>query len=412
MTSDDVPLAADQAAAAGAAGAPGGVPGGAPSGVPSASEERRLACAALSRAVALDDARFRTLYPRLTPEEVWDRLRSGGDVPDELVATTRHAVAAADPYRDLDAIAKRGGRLVCPGDAEWPAALDDLGDGRPLCLWVRGPARLDHVAARSVAIVGSRAATPYGNRVAEELAVDLGDRGWATVSGGAYGIDAAAHRGSLDAGATTVAALACGVDVSYPSGNRALFERIAEGGLLVSEWAPGASPTRLRFLWRNRVIAALGRGTVVVEMGHRSGARRTCSEAARLGRYVMAVPGPVTSAVSVGCHALLRTREADVVTSARDVLELVSRLGDDLPPEPESPATARDRLSRDAKLVIDALDPVEFLAPDEIAAQSHQPDAEELLTLLDALCEHELAVCHSGRYRLGPAALEGDRRSA
>lgn len=370
----------------------------------SASDERRIACAALSRAVALDDTEFRALYPRLTPEEVWARVRDG-DVPESLRGATRGAVKAANPRRDLDALAAVDGRLVCPGDDEWPDALDDLGDRRPVCLWARGPGRLDDVATRSVAIVGSRAATSYGNEVATELAVDLSDRGWATVSGGAYGIDAAAHRGALAAGATTVAALACGIDVSYPSGNRGLFAKIAETGVLVSEWPLGSSPTRLRFLWRNRVIAALSRGTVVVEMGHRSGARRTCTEAARLGRYVMAMPGPVTSAVSVGCHALVRSREAELVTSVRDVLELVSRLGDELPPEPSSPAGVRDRLGQDAKRVLDALDPVEYLAPDEVAIAS-QLDPADLDLLLDALCEHELAVCSQGRYRLGPAALE------
>jgi DNA processing protein len=389
--------------------APPAAPPPAPAGR-AASPERRLACAALSRAVALDDRELRTLYPRLTPEEVWARLVSGDGVPDALVAATRRAVAAADPERDLAAAEALGVRLVCPGDEEWPEALDHLGDRRPVALWVRGPASLRTATARAVAIVGSRAATPYGNQVAAELAVELGDRGWSTVSGGAYGIDAAVHRGSLAAGALTVAVLACGVDVSYPSGNRRLFADIAESGLLVSEWPPGASPTRLRFLWRNRVIAALAAGTVVVEMGHRSGARRTCTEAARLGRHVMAVPGPVTSAVSVGCHALLRSREAECVTSARDVLELVSPLGD-VPPEPESAATARDRLGREAQRVLDALDPLEFLAPDQIAAESQQ-DPASLDVLLDALCEHDLVICHGGRYRLGPAALEGARRSA
>ena len=378
---------------------------------PAASPERRLACAALSRAVALDDGQFRSLYPRLTPEEVWARLVAGDGVPERLRDATRRAVAAADPARDLDAIAALGGRLVCPGDAEWPAALDDLGGRAPVALWVRGAGSLTEATARSVAIVGSRAATPYGNQVAAELAVELGDRGWSTVSGGAYGIDAAAHRGSLAAGAPTVAVLACGVDVSYPSGNRRLFEEIAGVGLLVSEWAPGASPTRLRFLWRNRVIAALARGTVVVEMGHRSGARRTCTEAAALGRHVMAVPGPVTSAVSVGCHALLRAREAECVTSAREVLELVSRLGDELPAEPESPAARRDRLSRDAQRVLDALDPVEFLSVEQVAVTGHH-DPATLEVLLEALCEHDLVVCSDGRYRLGPAAFEDVRRGA
>jgi DNA processing protein len=147
-------------------------------------------------------------------------------------------------------------------------------------------------------------------------------------------------------------------------------------------------------------------------MGHRSGARRTCSEAAGLGRYVMAVPGHVTSAVSVGCHALLRSREAECVTSAHDVLELVARMGDHIPPPAQDGAgTVRDRLGRDAQRVLDALDPLEFLTPDQVAAESHQ-DVATLDVLLDALCEHDLAVCHAGRYRLGPAALEGVRRSA
>ena len=393
-------------------------PAAAPPGLPApldpaprASDDRRLACAALSRVVAVDDGDFRRLYPRHAPEEAWERLVAGTGLPERLVAATRRAVAAADPARDLDAAAALGARLVCPGDAEWPPGLDDLGDRVPVALWARGPVTLTAATAHAVAIVGSRAATPYGNEVAFELAVELGDRGWSTVSGGAYGIDAATHRGSLAADVPTVAVLACGVDVSYPSGNRRLFGDIADHGLLVSEWAPGASPTRLRFLWRNRVIAALARGTVVVEMGHRSGARRTCTEAARLGRHVMAVPGPVTSAVSVGCHALLRSREAECVTSAYDVLELVSRLGD-LPPEPAQPAAgARDRVSGEAQRVLDALDVLEFLTVDQVAAASQQ-DPATVEVLLDALVEHDLAVCHSGRYRLGPVALEGIRRSA
>lgn len=373
-----------------------------------ASDERRLACAALSRAVTVDDRDFRAVYPRLPPEEVWARLVAGADLPEGLVASTRRAVAAADPERDLENAERLGARLVCPGDAEWPPLLDDLGERTPVAFWARGPASLTEATTYAVSIVGSRAATPYGNEVAAELAVELGDRGWSTVSGGAYGIDAAAHRGSLAAGALTVAVLACGVDVSYPSGNRRLFEEIAAESLLVSEWPPGASPTRLRFLWRNRVIAALGRGTVVVEMGYRSGARRTCTEAARLGRYVMAVPGPVTSPVSVGCHGLLRTREAECVTSARDVLELVSRVGD-VAPEPETPSTARDRLGRDAQRLLDALDPLEFLGPDQIATEC-QLDPATVDVVLEALVEHDLVVCHAGRYRLGPAALEGVRR--
>ncbi len=367
-------------------------PGASP---PSASPARRLACAAISRAVPLDDDEFRTLYPRYTPEEVWARL-AAGDVPDRLRDSTRSAVAAADPQRDLDTIDTLGGRLVCPGDAEWPEALDDLGYRRPVALWVRGALSLREVTDRAVAVVGSRAASPYGSQVAAELAADLGHQGWSTVSGGAYGIDAAVHRGSLAAGTPTVAVLACGADVHYPSGNRRLFEDIAESGLLVSEWAPGSSPTRLRFLWRNRVIAALGRGTVVVEMGHRSGAQRTCTEAARLGRPVMAVPGPITSAVSAGCHALLRTREAECATSAADVLDL-------LDPHDE-PASARAQLTSEARRVLDALDPLEYQSVAQLAAATGE-DPTSLDVLLDALCAHELAECADGggSYRLNEA---------
>lgn len=376
----------------------------------SASPERRLACAALSRTVTLDDPDFRGLYPRLTPEEVWDRLVTGRGLPDALRETTRRAVAAADPQRDLDAIAELGGTLVCPGDADWPVALDDLGERRPVALWVRGSSTLTAATERAVAIVGSRAATPYGTHVAAELAVDLGDRGWPTLSGGAYGIDAAAHRGSLASHAElTVAVLACGIDVAYPSGNRRLFADIAEAGVLISEWAPGASPTRVRFLWRNRLIAALGRGTVVAEMGGRSGARRTCTEAAGLGRPVMAVPGPVTSSVSAGCHALLRSGQAQLVTCADDVLALVDPIA-----VPADLAVVLSQLSPDAHRVLGCLDPLECLTARQVAGLCNVNIAT-IEVLLDALCGHGLVdpVANVG-YRLGSEALaleSGDART-
>ena len=160
--------------------------------------------------------------------------------------------------------------------------------------------RLDELVDRSVAIVGSRASTAYGEHVAGELGHQLAERGWTVVSGGAFGIDAAAHRGALAAEAPTVAVLACGVDRPYPAAHGALLHRIAETGLLVSEWPPGAAPHRHRFLVRNRLIAALTRGTVVVEAAARSGAQATARRARKLGRQVLVVPGPVTSAMSVG----------------------------------------------------------------------------------------------------------------
>ena len=199
-----------------------------------------------------------------------------------------------------------------PEDDEWPAlplhaltvaVAEEPHDHRlqsdrtlapvpPVGLWVRGPARLDELADRSVAIVGSRASTAYGEHVAGELGHQLGERGWTVVSGGAFGIDAAAHRGALAAEAPTMAVLACGVDRPYPAAHGALFDRIAETGLLVSEWPPGCAPLRHRFLVRNRLIAALTRGTVVVEAAARSGAQATARRARMLGRAAPGRPGP------------------------------------------------------------------------------------------------------------------------
>ena len=187
---------------------------------------------------------------------------------------------------------------------------------------------------RAVAVVGARACTVYGEHVAGDLAAGLGDRGWTVVSGGAYGIDAAAHRGSLAVDAPTVAVLACGVDVAYPAAHDGLLRSVRAMGVVVSELPPGARPTRRRFLDRNRVIAALGRGTVVVEAALRSGALNTAGHADELSRTVMAVPGPVTSAASAGCHELLRARGAALVTDAADVLDLVGRPGDRRPRPP------------------------------------------------------------------------------
>jgi DNA processing protein len=174
--------------------------------------------------------------------------------------------------------------------------------------------------------VGSRAATSYGGHMAGELAADLGERGWAVVSGGAYGIDAAAHRGALAAKGVTIAILACGVDYPYPAGHADLFAAIAAQGLVASEWPPGCRPARTRFLIRNRVIAALAGGTVIVEAGERSGALNTARHAADLGKPLMAVPGPVTSAQSAGCHQIIREWGATCVTRAAEIIELLSPL--------------------------------------------------------------------------------------
>ena len=261
-----------------------------------------------------------------------------------------------DPRRDVAALREIGGRLVTPESDEWPAGLDDLGSGAPLCLWVRGEGRLDAVLGRSVSIVGARASTDYGDRVAGEMAAALADHGFGTVSGGAYGIDAAAHRGALAAGGATAAFLAGGVDRLYPAGNAQLLSAVAErGGVLVSEVPPGGVPSRVRFLKRNRLIAAAGTATVVVEAAWRSGSLATAGRAFELLRPVGAVPGPVTSMASAGCHRLLREGRAVCVTDADDVRELAGTTGAD------SAGTADRDARRDAaaRRPHDGLDPAD-----------------------------------------------------
>jgi DNA processing protein len=271
-------------------------------------------------------------------------------------AAWRARLPDAEPERLLAECDALGGRLVCPGDAEWPSQLGDLGDRRPYALWVRGDQDLRFGCLRSVAIVGSRSATSYGINIAAEMGAELADRGWTVISGGAFGIDAAAHRGVLAADGLTVAVFACGFDVTYPSSHAGLFAEIARYGLLVSELPPGTPPTRGRFLVRNRTIAALTRGTVVVEAARRSGAISTARHARDLRRAVMVVPGPVTSAASAGCHVLLREwGEAVCVTDTAEVLDLVGLIGDDLAPERRGPVLDRDRLDPVTRDVLDAI---------------------------------------------------------
>ncbi|MGW5607848.1 DNA-processing protein DprA [Streptomyces sp. NPDC003753] len=313
------------------------------------------------------------------PEELARRLREGGrrlpGVTDKRWAGLLARAARAEPERDWAAARDAGMRFVCPGTAEWPAQLDDLGDARPIGLWVRGHPSLRMWALKSVALVGARACTEYGAHIAATLAADLAERGWVVVSGGAYGVDGAAHRGALGAGGATVAVLACGVDRPYPRGHSRLIGRIAEQGLVVGELPPGEHPTPSRFLVRNRVIAALTRGTVVVEAAHRSGSLVTARAAERLGRFVMGVPGPVTSGLSAGVHELLRG-EALLVTDAADVVELVGDMGE-LAPDRRGPVLPRDLLEPAARRILAALPARGTASAAEIArgAQTTQDDA-------------------------------------
>ncbi|MEU8520627.1 DNA-processing protein DprA [Streptomyces sp. NPDC048577] len=265
----------------------------------------------------------------------------------------RRRAAEADARRDLDALDAYGGRLVVPGDTEWPRQLDDLGDARPIGLWIHGSADLRTWALRSVALVGARACTSYGAHTATTLASGLAERGWVVVSGAAFGIDGAAHRGALAAHGATVAVLASGVDNPYPRGHAGLIRRIAEQGLVIGELPPGSHPTPSRFILRNRVIAALTRGTVVVEAEYRSGSLVTARAAQRLGRHTMGIPGPVSSGLSTGVHELLRA-EATLVTDVDDIIELVGDMGQ-FAPERRGPVLPRDLLAPAGTQVLEAL---------------------------------------------------------
>lgn len=317
--------------------------------------------------------------------EVVRRLRSGTDALPGVRGTRWAGLVArarrAEPERDLEAARTAGARFVCPGDAEWPGQLDDLGDGRPLGLWVRGRPNLRMWALRSVAVVGARACTEYGTHAAATLASGLAERGWVVVSGGAYGIDGAAHRGALAARGATVAVLACGVDQPYPRGHAALIGRIADQGLVVGELPPGDHPTPSRFILRNRVIAALTRGTVVVEAACRSGSLSTARAAQRLGRFTMGVPGPVTSALSAGVHELLRG-EATLVTDATEVVELVGDMGD-LAPARRGPVLPRDLLEPAARTVLAALPGNRAARADEIALGARTTRDEAIARLYE-----------------------------
>ena len=254
----------------------------------------------------------------------------------------------------LAAWQESGLRLVMPGDAEWPAQLDDLGDARPVLLWLRGAGNLRLACVHSVSMVGSRAATGYGNHVAIEMAATLAERGVAVISGGAYGIDASSHRGALAAEGETVAVLAGGLQFGYPRGHADLFQTIAGQGVLVSECPPDRGPTRPGFLVRNRIIAALSRGTVVVEAALRSGALNSARHARELCRPVMAVPGPVTSEQSAGCHELIRDYGAMCVTCATDVFEHIGLPGEHAGGRLRiGPRTPRDMLDPAAVAVLE-----------------------------------------------------------
>lgn len=329
-------------------------------------DEQRLARAALTYLAEPGDRLVGVLLGTCDPAELVDGIKvgclpqaalAGRRLPpiDRAMDHWRARLAELPDERDLAAFDDDGIRLACPGDPEWPSQLDVLGDLRPYALWLRGDADLRYSCLRSVSVVGARAATAYGSHVATEISAALAERGWTVLSGGAYGVDGAAHRGALAADGVTVAVLACGVDDPYPRGNHELFEAIAAHGVLASEWPPGRNPTRLRFLVRNRVIAALARGTVVVEAALRSGALNTARYARDLCRPLMAVPGPVTSGMSAGCHFMMREWNAVCVTGVEDVFDEVRVAGENELAMTGGPVVARTQLDPLTLRVLEAV---------------------------------------------------------
>jgi DNA processing protein len=366
------------------------------------------AWAYLSRVAEPPCAQLAALVQCVGPVEAAERIRRGL-VDDDLA---RHTDARREIDRaaaDLEVLDSRGGRLITPDSDEWPllafaafgAAEVRPRGGPPMVLWALGPERLDAVQQRAAAVVGTRAATAYGEQVAGDLAAGLAEHEVAVVSGGAYGIDGAAHRAALTCDGITVAVLAGGLDIPYPAGHSALLHRIGQHGLLFTEYPPGVRPARHRFLTRNRLVAAVAGAAVVVEAGLRSGAANTAAWARALGRVVAAVPGPVTSSASAGCHALLRNG-AELVARADDVVELVGRIGELAPEEPR-PATALDALGEAERRVYEALPGRGAATVDEIAVASGLVP-EQVLGPLAMLEVAGLARRDDGRWRIARAA--------
>lgn len=335
-----------------------------------------------------------------------DRIRRG-EVPGPLAERVRARRAHDRAEADLEAAHDAGARLLVPEDDGWPAwpftafgtrgALQRAELAPPVALWVRGARPLSQLCDLAVSIVGSRAATGYGTHAAAELGSVLAGAGVTVISGAAFGIDAAAHRGALAVGGPTAAVLACGPDRAYPAAHESLLDRIAAAGTVVSEYPPGAVPARHRFLVRNRLLAAMGGGCVVVEAGARSGSQRTAADARSLGRPVMAIPGPVSSAMSVGCHELVRAG-AELVGRPEHVLETIGRLGLDLAAAPVRPQRPTDGLDPVAAAVHDALPTRAAWPVDRLTEESGHPP-EPVRAALVELEERGLAEYRNGLWQ-------------
>ena len=402
----------------------------APAATDGVADSILLARAYLNRVAEVGCVPLWGFVEQVGPVQAAEAIRDGMAPPDVMTAAAARR-DVVDPHGDLEVAERRGIRLLCPESDQWPhfalAALHRLGERRvvqfeagdrarrdsgepvpPIALWLKGDADLSAAATRSIAIVGARASTAYGEHVTAELAYGVARAGVSVVSGGAHGIDAAAHRSALTAEGATVLVSAGGLDRAYPPANAALFDAVSDSGLLVSESPPGSAPQRHRFLSRNRLIAAFATGTVVVEATLRSGAANTAAHAASMGRAVMAVPGPVTSPMSAGCHALLRDRGAMLVSCTADALAVVGAVGQGTggslggAPTTSSTGDVRDELAAldpTARLVFDALPVHRRATPDQIALRSGM-SAVEILRALPLLDMAGLLDEAAGAYRI------------
>jgi len=275
-------------------------------------------------------AALQLLVQRVPHDDIVVRLHEAGvdesDLGDLQAGLDRWLprFSSATAKRALSQASRFGLQLITPSSPHWPTGVDDLGPHGPIALWLRGTTEALDALSDSIALVGARAATGYGEHVTMEASAGLVDRGFAIVSGAAYGIDGMAHRAALASRGTTIAFLAGGLDRFYPSGHDALLTRIVDTGAVLSEVPCGTPPTKWRFLQRNRLIAAASQATVVLEAGYRSGSLNTASHALSIGRPVGVVPGPVTSAASAGCHKLIRGGLVTLVTSPDEMAQLVA----------------------------------------------------------------------------------------
>ena len=349
-----------------------------------------LAVAFLGAARALD-----VVMEKTPAKEVAAALRDAGS-PEITDVDVAKALARWEPrLQPTSALAalrraeRIGARLLVPGSTGWPDSLDDLELHAPMALWCRGTDAALSALPGSIALVGARAATGYGEHVTMEASAGLVDRGYAIVSGAAYGIDGMAHRAALASHGITVAFLAGGVDRFYPSGHDALLERIAQTGAVLSEMPCGEPPTKWRFLQRNRLIAAASQATVVMEAGWRSGSLNTAGHAATLGRALGAVPGPITSAASAGCHRLIREFDAVCVTTVDEMAELA----------PRGPGERTAMTSSGTVAVQTELVPLNVRVLDALSARSPRSST-------DVAARSGLAVA-SVQSALGTLALEG-----